>query len=207
MIYNIKIKKFANNRQQIILYDYPIHKNDKITQLLADKAQFTKSINQNKKEDIQTDSKKHSILNSKNRTIKMIYDLARANNWDYFVTLTFNPQKVNRYNYDDCVNAMRNYIKTLKKYCPQFQYLIVPELHSDKRAWHMHGLIKNIDGSLLIDSNKRTENGEIIYNIINWYYGWNECTKVISNDKVVRYITKYITKELCEETLYRNRYY
>ena len=204
MVYNLKIKKFANNKQQIILYGYPIHKNDKISQLLADKANITKSLTNHKHTD---NEKLHSIYNSKSRTIKSIYDLARANDWDYFVTMTFNPEKVNRKNYDDIIHAMQLYIKTLKKHCNDFVYLIVPELHKDNRSWHLHGLFKNIDSRLLADSGKRTKDGDIIYNLLTWDYGWTTATKVNDNDRVVRYMTKYITKDLCVDTMYRNRFY
>lgn len=207
MVYNLKIKKFANNKQQIVLYDFPIHENDKITELLSNKALLTKQIKSEKNIKKDNDSQLHSILNSKNRTINKIYDLARANNWDWFITLTFNKQKVNRKNYDDVVRAMQLYIKTIKKHCTDFKYLIVPELHDDGVSWHMHGLISGIDERYFIDSGKTTKDNDIIYNFINWDSGFSTATKIKNNDAAVRYMTKYITKELVTDTMYRNRYY
>lgn len=207
MIYNLKIKKFTNNKQQIVLYDYPIHENDKITELLSNKALLTKQIKSEKNIKKDDDSKLHSILNSKNRTVNKIYDLARANNWEWFITLTFNKQKVNRKNYDDVVRAMQLFIKTVKKHCSDFRYLIVPELHDDGISWHMHGLISNIDERFFIDSGKTTKDNDIIYNFISWDCGFSTATKIKNNDAAVRYMTKYITKELVIDTLYRNRYY
>lgn len=207
MIYNLKIKKFANNKQQIILYDFPIHENDKITELLSNKALLTKQIKSEKNIKKDNDSKLHSILNSKNRTINKIYDLARANNWEWFITLTFNKQKVNRKNYDDVVKAMQLFIKTVKKHCPEFRYLIVPELHEDGVSWHMHGLISGIDKRYFIDSRKTTKDNDMIYNFITWDSGFSTATKIKNNDAAVRYMTKYITKELVTDTMYRNRYY
>lgn len=207
MIYNLKIKKFANNKQQIVLYDFPIHENDKLTELLSNKALFTKQIKSEKNIKKDDNSQLHSILNSKNRTINKIYDLARANNWDWFITLTFNKQKVNRKNYDDVVRAMQLFIKTIKKHCPEFKYLIVPELHDDGVSWHMHGLISGIDERYFIDSGKTTKDNDIIYNFITWDSGFSTATRIKNNDAAVRYMTKYITKELVTDTMYRNRYY
>lgn len=37
----------------------------------------------------------HSQRVSMNRTIQKIYEIARSNRWEYFITLTFDPQKHN----------------------------------------------------------------------------------------------------------------
>ena len=44
-----------------------------------------------------------SVSVSMKRAKQKIYDLSRANEWEYFVTLTFDPNKVHRYDYTDCV--------------------------------------------------------------------------------------------------------
>ena len=39
-----------------------------------------------------------------------------------------------------------------------------------------------------------------------WTYGWTTATKVVSNAKCVSYMTKYITKELCQVAENKRRY-
>ena len=70
----------------------------------------------------------------------MVYNYSLANDWDWFVTLTFDPQKVDRYNYSDCAKKLKNFIDVTRRKCPGLKYLFVPELHKDG-AFHFHGLI------------------------------------------------------------------
>lgn len=57
-------------------------------------------------------SKKNDSDRSKsvslNRTKNMVYYLARSNIWDWFVTLTFNPEFVDSFNYDDVTKHLHN---------------------------------------------------------------------------------------------------
>lgn len=56
-----------------------------------------------------------SIESSRNRTINSIYQYALANDWELFITLTFNPVKVDSKNYDSVENANRLVRKYIKK--------------------------------------------------------------------------------------------
>lgn len=151
--------------------------------------------------------KKRSIKNSKSRTVQHIYHIARGNTWEWFVTITFDPRKVDRGNYDDVVKHLSNWLKNIKKrYAPNLTYLLVPELHKDKKNFHFHGLFSNIGDLTLIDSGLR-KNEEIIYNILEFQLGFTNVTAVLDNAKVCSYISKYITKELCSVTDGKKRYW
>ena len=144
---------------------------------------------------------------SKNRTINSIYDICKSNQWSYFITLTFDKEKVDRYNYDDVSQAMIKWLHSIKNSCsPDLKYIIVPELHKDG-AYHFHGLIDNIGNMEMIDSKKRTKNNDIIYNIKNYKLGFTTATRVKENNKVATYITKYITKELFTTIQNKKRYW
>lgn len=148
-----------------------------------------------------------SLNSSKNRTVNSIYEIARSNEWEYFLTLTFNPEKVDSFNYDDVVKKLSKWINNIKrKYAPDLKYVLVPELHKSGR-FHFHGLLSNIGDLKLIDSTKRDKSGNIIYNIGSYKYGWNEVTKVVDTQRVSTYITKYITKELCAVSFGKKRYW
>lgn len=121
-----------------------------------------------------------------------IFDIARANHWDWFVTLTLNQEVVDRYSYGDILPKMKSFTTYLRRHgC---QWLIVPELHGDG-AFHFHGLVS---GPLPVEwwRFERLESGERvdIYKISGYALGRNEATKVLDPRRVSTYITKYVTK-------------
>lgn len=139
------------------------------------------------------------------RTKQSIYELAKNYWWDWFVTLTFSPDKVNRYDYVECTRKMSTWLNNLRKKCPGLVYLIVPEKHIDG-AFHFHGLMAGLDGAPIKDSGKRTR-GAVIYNLDSYKLGFSTMTEVIDNAAVTRYITKYITKELIFDAGGKKRYW
>ncbi len=87
------------------------------------------------------------------RAKKKIFQLARANKWQYWVTLTLNPEKIDRSDYDTCVKKVRNVIKSaVRRYGEDLRYLMVPDCHEDG-CWHFHGLMFGLGD--LEDSGRR----------------------------------------------------
>ena len=142
---------------------------------------------------------------SMNRTKNRSYSLARSNSWDWFVTLTFDSEKVDRYDYSVVSKKLSKWLNNCRKKCPDMKYLVIPELHKDG-AFHFHGLFSNCDGLGFVDSGL-LKDGKIIYNIGSYRLGFTTATEVESDQAVVRYITKYITKELCAATFGKRRYW
>lgn len=137
------------------------------------------------------------------RSKNMIYKLACNNKpWDYFVTFTFNSEKVDRYNFSEVSKKLSKWIDNIKqKYnCKDMGYIIVPEKHKDG-AWHFHGLFKNCDNLNFIDSGIKDNQGRTIYNISNYKFGFTTATKLSDIDKAVSYILKYISKDLFGDNL------
>lgn len=154
------------------------------------------------------EKKKRSEDVSRKRTLEKIYDYARANTWDYFITLTFNPEKVDRSDYNAVCKKLSEWIdRTKRRYCKDMKYLFVPELHKDGKSYHFHGLVADCDGLDLVDSGHKTDSGDIIYNIGKYRLGWTTATEVKNNEAVTKYITKYITKDLCAVTKGKKRYW
>ncbi len=151
--------------------------------------------------------KQRSLKNSKSRTIQKIYEITRSNEWEYFVTLTFNPEKVNSFDYPEVVKKLSDWLHNLKKrYSHDLKYIVVPELHKSGR-FHFHGLFADIGNMQLVDSGKRLVDGSIIYNIGNYDLGFTTATKIKDNERVSSYITKYISKDLCAVTENKKRYW
>lgn len=147
-----------------------------------------------------------SARNSMCRTVNKVYSLSRSNLWDWFVTLTFDPQKVNSFDYDSCVKALSNWLIVQRRKCPDLKYIMVPELHKSGR-WHFHGLMAECDGITFTDSGHCTPSGDAIYNVDSYRLGFSTATRVHDNERVTKYISKYITKELCAVTTGRKRYW
>jgi len=199
--YNKKIKIYNANEIETTYYEKDII----VKTRKYDDEMYPKK-KQKKKKQTEEDIY-NSIKNSQNRTIQKIYDYARSNEWEYFITLTFNPEKVDSFNYAEVTKKLSTWINNLKKKdSPNLKYIVVPELHESGR-YHFHGLIANIGELQLIDSHKRTKSDEVIYNIGQYKLGFTTATEVIDNQRVSTYITKYITKDMVVTTKGKKRYW
>lgn len=167
------------------------------------------------------EQEEHCNRVSINRTVNTVYELARANTWSYFLTLTINPALIDNAldNYDMFTKTIRKYLNNLKtKHAPDLKYLIVPELHKDGKKIHFHALIADVGdikfefsgkvsvGKYIYDADK-CKWGKKIYNMPLWKFGWSTATVVQDNNKVAGYICKYITKDLLAVTKNKRRFW
>lgn len=153
----------------------------------------------------------HSLNVSINRTKQAIYSYALSNEWQYFCTFTFNPRLVLSSDFEECVRAFSKWLQVVhQRVCPDIVYLVVPEYHSDKKKFHFHCLMSNIEGLLLVDSGKRS-NDRILYNIYNYTLGFSTAVKIdneeFSQEKICNYMLKYITKDLVSLSKGKKRYW
>ena len=152
--------------------------------------------------------KRKNARNSYRRTVNKIHDLARCEEWTMFYTLTFSQDVVDREDFGACMKKARKWFDNVRqRKAKDLKYLIVPELHADKKSWHIHGLVCNDDGISYVDSGKRDKHGKVIYNVENYKFGFSTATRIDDSHKVSSYILKYITKDLCERSLGQNRYF
>lgn len=159
------------------------------------------SMDEQKKESSSDSDLYHSL----NRTKNKIYTYARCMAWDWFVTFTLSPEKVNRYDFDECSRLVRRWLNNQRRNAPDLCYLIVPEQHKDG-AWHFHGLLANTGKIKFVDSGYK-EKGKTVYNMPKWSNGFTTATAVDNVFSVSKYIGKYITKDLCEITKGKQRYF
>ena len=195
---------------QVRTYKRPVTVSNKIT--FPEQKQISKSKGRTQKQI------EHSIESSVNRTINQIYMLSRANRWDYFITLTIDLQKLDSTDFNLISEKLNIWTNNLKKrYAPDLKYIIVPELHKDKRKWHFHGLFANI-GKMSLDFSGKVCIGKYIYdyvqkpfatkiyNIPLWKYGFSTATVIRDPSRASSYITKYVTKDLCRVLPNQHRY-
>lgn len=192
--YNIRYKDYNNGLYQLTHFHTPIALG------------FTKS-NSTILYTQTLDKKEQNIYRSMLRTKQKIYDYCMSNNWEYFLTITFDQNKVDRYNYLDVskkLSKLLNNIKTRK--CNDLKYILVPEYHKDN-AIHFHCLLSNINGLTFVDSGKRTTSNQIIYNISDFNLGFTSAINVFDSRGISNYITKYITKDLTINLFGKRKYW
>ena len=132
-----------------------------------------------------------SFARAQRRARTQVRDLALANPFRYFVTLTFDRTRVDRWDDTEVMRVTRNWLdNTVRRY--GLAYVLVPERHKDG-AIHFHGFFNGaVEG---IDSGHRTERGQVIYNLPAWPWGFTTAIEVYGEyGAAVSYVCKYITK-------------
>lgn len=236
--YNLKVFVFQDFIQ-FRIYSKPITKTDEETNLEEKEkeeylqAELEELYGERKNADFKEDKTKDKTENkeknarsdkvSLNRTVQNIYQYALNNRWQYFITLTFNPDKVDSMDYDKCMGSVRKWFNNQRsRYAPELKYLLVPEQH-ESGAWHVHGLISECGAMKFADSGrvavgkkayKRTADNSdkpTIYNMSGWINGYSTAIEIKNgaedSAKMASYITKYITKDLCVKIAGKRRFY
>lgn len=192
--YEIEFNQYIDVSFWELLKEY-----DKILQLNNEMAELQKEEKQQK-----------YIRDTKSRAVQKVYDLGKSNNWEWFITLTFNPEKVDSLNYLETSTKMSKWINNIKRICPNMKYIGVPELHNESKRYHYHFLMSNVDNLTFSDSGKvaigkytvdkisANGKGNTIFNLEDYKFGWTTATKVKDSNKSVGYLCKYITKEMTE---------
>lgn len=135
------------------------------------------------------------------RTVNKVYSIARGNEWEWFCTFTFSPGVVDRYDYAAVSALMSKWLNNCRHQSAEMMYIVVPELHKDG-AFHFHGLFSRCAAVLRLKHFKDT-----VYNIGSFVYGYTTATAVANPDAASRYVSKYITKDLCAVSSGRRRYW
>lgn len=148
------------------------------------------------------------------RAKSMIKEYALCNDFEYFVTLTLDKQKYNRYDLKKYIKDLGQFIRDYrKKYSCDIQYILIPEMHKDS-AWHLHGLIKGIkqehlkDFTLIPNAPLKLKNkGYYNFELYSKKFGFCSFGKIKSVEKIANYITKYISKDLGKNIEMGNKTY
>ncbi len=77
------------------------------------------------------------------RTTILMNMLLSMNDFDWFWTLTFDKEKINRYDDQQVFNCYKKYIDNLKHKFPNFKYMCFPERH-ENNCIHFHLLTSDI---------------------------------------------------------------
>ena len=126
MIYNVKTIEYLDS-VQVRTYRKAVQTKPKITTA-------KQKINNRKKAEYERTKKQidHSIKSSVNRTVNQIYAISRSNRWEYFITLTIDPNKLDSTDFNLISEKLNIWTKNLKKrYAPDLKYILETELNKD----------------------------------------------------------------------------
>lgn len=153
------------------------------------------------------------------RTRRQVYAIRRrikgyafSNNFRWFVTLTFDPEKVDSSDYETAKTTLLKWCRRMRDKHGQFDYLLIPELHKSG-AVHFHGLLGDIPARFVEAINPKNEKPIIrhdrqVYNLADWKYGFSDCEEIESPERAASYITKYVTTALLtDKKMYNKKRY
>lgn len=141
-------------------------------------------------------NEEENIKRSLRRTKSVISDISRSNSWEWFLTLTFDPQKVDSYSYEDTTKKLSQWLNNARKKANDMKYIVVAEKHPTSGRFHFHGLFSSIEELSLTDSSLIDKKGRTIYNVGKYKLGWSTATQIESHERASSYIMKYISKDL-----------
>ena len=142
------------------------------------------------------------------RSKDKVFDIARLNDWKYFLTITFDGSEYD-FNNPDFVKKKVN--KWLKNEVQRqgLKYLLIPEYH-EKGGIHCHALINSAldvtdSGTVIVAGYPKPVKREnalkfgsdilhTVYNVPKWKYGFSTAIEITDTTGFAYYITKYITK-------------
>lgn len=143
-----------------------------------------------------------------------VFDIVYLNPWDYFITITFSDEFVNRSDPKEITKKLISWLRN-QVYRRDLKYLLIPEYHKKDNAIHCHMLCNDV--FTFIDSGTKSykgfkkpmfdntarfkginpDNGQTVYNIKEWKLGFSTAIKCYGDHaQLSYYITKYITKDI-----------
>lgn len=156
-------------------------------------------------------SKNDNIERSKRRAKSHLLDFSLCNNFECFVTLTLNPDSIDRTDYNAIIKKLNTWLDNRVRRCG-LCYVGVPELHKDG-AIHFHLLCNDVlnvvdSGTVIRPTGGRPVKQatairqgfslaecRTVYNIPDWTLGFTTMVHTYGDVRAVaNYIVKYITK-------------
>lgn len=174
------------------------------------------------------------------RTVILMNTLLAMNDFDWFWTLTFDKDKIDRTDDKVVFDCYKKYINNLKHKYPNFKYMCFPERHHDEdNCIHFHLLTGGITAKQmgLVNSGKvcchwaekhgkktdvcskeffektkhlyelKDTDGEPIYNITTFAYGYTTVSRICSRERCNSYVKKYVEKALGSTEIFKKRFY
>lgn len=157
-----------------------------------------------------------NLERSRRRARNAVFDIANATDFEYFVTLTVDPDKLDRYDAEEVFRHLHGWLDNCVRR-KGLAYVLVPEYHKDG-AVHFHALFNAAlpveDSGTVIPPGggkpKRPRSkaqraawlaagGRVVYNLPAWPWGFTTAIQLYGDrEAAVGYVCKYITKADCK---------
>lgn len=157
--------------------------------------------------------KLENAVRSMNRSKNNLMDILKSNDFNFFVTLTFDKNKIDRLDDKETRKKFTQWTNNITRDLQNLYYVAVPEYHK-KGGLHFHLLIGGViaEDLGLKDSGKIVKSGrckgQTIYNVTKWSKGFSTATKILDTNAVKYYLSKYLTKGKVDPRFYgKKRFY
>lgn len=169
------------------------------------------------------------------RSKAMLDMLLKVNSFDWFCTLTFDKEKINRADDEVVYKSYIKYINNIKHKYPSFKYITVLERHDDGNihfhllvgglTWQQLGLVntgkvcchwatkkQGICSKEYFEKTKhrydlKDTDGLIVYNITTFADGFTTATRIFSPERCSSYVKKYLDKAFGSTDIFKKRFY
>ena len=133
-------------------------------------------------------------LEGQRRARSRLRDICRASSFKWFVTLTLDAQRIERYDIAEILRHLKGWLDNrVRRY--GLAYVLVPEHHKDG-AIHFHGFFNDALDRWMVPSGLTDGNGNDIYNCESWGYGFTTAIQLYGEyTAAVAYVCKYIGKQ------------
>lgn len=147
-------------------------------------------------------SNDEKLEQSRLRARRVLLEVALCNDWEFFCTFTFSPEKFNRYELFPIQDRFTQWVRDQRKK-PGYEdlaYALVPEKHEDG-AWHFHGFISGIPESALslfvpgIHPRRLVDGGYLNWGEAGKKFGYCSLDRIRDGRGAAFYCTKYFTKD------------
>lgn len=139
------------------------------------------------------------------RSQKELRDLVDCNEFEWFGTFTFDPNKIDRHDDQAVKKAMTSWLNHQRRHhSPDMLYILVPERHKTG-AIHFHALIGNYNGKMTQSGSEWQK--QPIFNVSSYTLGFTNFTKIRDKAKTANYVRKYITKDMASTDSKQRRYW
>ena len=196
--YNSTTYKVIQHKTRVRKSDYQKLKGNELYDYKQMQREEIKEIIQNLVKNINKQSTKDDVERSSRRSKAKIREYALCNDFDYFITFTFDPKRHDSEEYDGLIKKVSKWLNNYKnRKCQELKYILIPELHKDGKKYHFHGLIKGIREEDIKEF-RLSKKGIMRHNFMPWHktFGFTSLEAIRDRNKVASYITKYITKEM-----------
>ena len=219
-LYTTRIKYYGDDYTKIACFNRPVFNGDgleihKTNKQLVDNDSSSEHFQTINSSQIPQDIRKLFDSHYKDRSERTdsikrakdkAFEIAYANEFDYFITITIDEEKLHRTDTKAILKKVRPLWSNLVQR-KDFKYIFIPEYHEryevdGKRAIHFHGLAS---GDLKMINSGKVFKGQPIYNWSDWRYGFSTAVKLDKRKFICQYITKYITKD--NEKIFGKHYF